>query len=241
MPWGAPIGDLVPDWTPPALPGGKSMEGAHVRLDPLRAGRDADALWDAFAEDPEGRGWTYMPDGPFADRALFRAFVARCEASADPLFFALRPAGDHRPAGFASFLRMTPAAGSIEVGFIHFAPRLQRSFAATEAMHLMAARAFDLGYRRYEWKCDALNAPSQAAAARLGFSYEGTFRQATVYKGRNRDTAWFAITDGDWPAIRDAHLAWLAPGNRDAAGRPIRSLTDMTRPLLRAPLPSSNG
>jgi RimJ/RimL family protein N-acetyltransferase len=236
MPWGAPIGDLVPDWTAPALPGRAAMEGADVRLSPLSAARDADALFDAFAEDPEGRGWTYLPDGPFDDRGEFRAFIARCEASEDPLFFALHPTGDDRAAGFASFLRMTPAAGSIEVGFIHFAPRLQRSFAATEAMHLMAARAFDLGYRRYEWKCDALNAPSRAAAARLGMSYEGIFRQAAMYKGRNRDTAWFAITDGDWPAVKAAHLAWLSPDNRDAAGRPITSLTEMTRPLLHPPM-----
>lgn len=235
MPWGAPIGDLVPDWTPPALPDRTPMVGAEVRLDPLDADRDADALFDAFAEDPEGRGWTYLPDGPFDDRGEFRAFIARCAASPDPLFFALRPAGDDRAAGFCSFLRMTPAAGSIEVGFIHFAPRLQRSFAATEAMHLMAVRAFDLGYRRYEWKCDALNTPSRAAAARLGFSYEGTFRQATMYKGRNRDTAWFAITDGDWPAIGGAHRAWLSPANRDAAGRPIASLTAMTLPWLVPP------
>ncbi|MFT6229200.1 MAG: RimJ/RimL family protein N-acetyltransferase [Paracoccaceae bacterium] len=236
MPWGAPIGNQVTGWIPPALPSRDAMIGAHVRLDPLSAARDADQLWDAFAEDPEGRGWTYLPNGPFDDRATFHAFIARSADSEDPRFFAIRPAGDDRAAGFASFLRMTPAAGSIEVGFIHFAPRLQRSFAATEAMHLMAARAFDLGYRRYEWKCDALNTPSRAAAARLGFSYEGTFRQATIYKGRNRDTAWFAITDGDWPAVGGAHRDWLSPANRDAAGRPIRSLADMTRPLLVPPL-----
>jgi RimJ/RimL family protein N-acetyltransferase len=231
-PLGDPIGRLLPGWSAPPAPPHAPLIGAHVRLDPLIADPDVDDLWDAFAEDREGRGWTYLPDGPFADKAGLHALLTRSEASRDPLFFTLRPQGDPHPAGFASYLRITPAAGSIEVGFIHFAPRLQRSYAATEAMHLMAAQAFALGYRRYEWKCDALNAPSRAAAARLGFSYEGTFRQATVVRGRNRDTAWFAMTDGDWPAIGAAHQAWLSPDNRDADGRPIRSLSGMTRRLL---------
>jgi RimJ/RimL family protein N-acetyltransferase len=240
-PWGDPIGARLPDWTAPPGPARAPLAGMDMRLDPLVAARDAHELFDAFAEDPDGRGWTYLPHGPFTERAPFAALLRGFEASSDPLFFTIRKTGDARAAGFASFLRITPAAGSIEVGFIHLSPRLQRSFAATEAMHMMAAHAFDLGYRRYEWKCDALNAPSRAAAARLGFSYEGTFRQATLVKGRNRDTAWFAMTDHDWPAIRDAHHAWLAPDNRapggpDGAPRPIRSLSAMTRGLLVPPV-----
>ena len=134
--------------------------------------------------------------------------------------------------GIASYLRIAPAAGTIEVGHIHFSPRLQHTPAATEAMYLMMRRAFELGYRRYEWKCDALNAPSRRAAQRLGFSYEGIFRQAIVTKGRNRDTAWYSITDGEWQAVRLAFEQWLAPANFDADGRQRRSLPALRQGLL---------
>src|SRR5262249_33934826 len=150
----------------------------------------------------------------------------------DPLFFAFVDRTDGRPAGLVSYLRITPAAGSIEVGHIHYAPRLQRSPAATEAMFLMMKQAFETGYRRYEWKCDALNAPSRAAAQRLGLSFEGIFRQATVYKGRNRDTAWYAAIDSEWPALREAFLTWLAPDNFDEEGQQRSRLSDLTRPIL---------
>src|SRR6185369_85184 len=146
-------------------------------------------------------------------------------------FFTVIDTSDDRPAGLASYLRIVPAAGSIEVGHIHFAPRLQRSPAATEAMYLMMKWAFESGYRRYEWKCDALNAPSRAAAQRLGLSFEGIFRQATVCKGRNRDTAWYAAIDSEWPALHTAFLAWLAPANFDSAGRQRIRLSDLTRPI----------
>jgi RimJ/RimL family protein N-acetyltransferase len=136
-----------------------------------------------------------------------------------------------RPVGVASYLRINPAWGSIEVGGLHFSPRMQRSPIATEAMFLMMQRAFELGYRRYEWKCDALNAPSRAAAERLGLSYEGTFRQALVYRQRNRDTAWFAAIDAEWPALRAAFTRWLAPENFDASGRQRSRLSDLTRPI----------
>ena len=151
----------------------------------------------------------------------------------DPLFFAILDQADGKATGVASYLRITPAAGSLEVGHIHYSPRLQRSPAATEAMFLMMRWAFDSGYRRYEWKCDALNAASRAAAHRLGLSFEGVFRQATVTKGRNRDTAWYAAIDAEWPALRAAFQAWLAPGNFDGAGRQRARLTDLTRPILK--------
>jgi len=138
-----------------------------------------------------------------------------------------------QPVGVASYLRIAPASGTIEVGHIHYSPRLRRSPIATEAMYLLMERAFSLGYRRYEWKCDALNAPSRAAARRLGFSYEGVFRHATVYKGRNRDTAWFSAVDSEWPALQTAFQAWLAPGNFDDEGRQRIRLADLTRPILR--------
>jgi RimJ/RimL family protein N-acetyltransferase len=152
--------------------------------------------------------------------------------STDPQFFAIVDPASARAVGVASYLRITPASGSIEVGHINYSPLLQRKPAATEAMYLMMANAFDLGYRRYEWKCDALNAPSRSAAQRLGLSYEGIFRQATVVKGRNRDTAWYASIDSEWPALRNAFLRWLDPANFDAAGKQKQSLGSLTAPVL---------
>ncbi len=151
------------------------------------------------------------------------------------MFFAVIDKAHGRPAGVASYLRIAPANGSIEVGHIHYSPTLQRRPAATEAMYLMMKRAFELGYRRYEWKCDALNAASRSAAERLGLTFEGIFRQATVYKNRNRDSAWYAAVDADWPALRDAFEKWLEPGNFDAAGRQRVRLSDLTRLARTAP------
>ncbi|WP_244526318.1 GNAT family N-acetyltransferase [Wenxinia saemankumensis] len=178
---------------------------------------DLPALFDAFAEDRDGEGWTYLPHGPFDGAEDFAADMAPRIGGDDPIFFTIRAEG--RPVGHAAYLRIDPGSAAVEVGFIHYAPALQRRPAATEAMALMMARAFETGYRRYEWKCDALNAPSRRAAERLGFTYEGTFRQATHYKGRNRDTAWFSILDREWPARRVRLAAWLDPANFDAEGR----------------------
>jgi RimJ/RimL family protein N-acetyltransferase len=173
-------------------------------------------LWDAAARDVEQRNWTYLMQGPYATFDDYAAWVDSARITRDPLFFAvLAP----QPAGVAAYLRIAPESGSIEVGHINFSPLLQQTAAATEAMYLMMARVFDLGYRRYEWKCDALNAPSRRAAERLGFTFEGIFRQATVYKGRNRDSAWYSIIDQEWPARRAAFERWLAPENFDAQGR----------------------
>ncbi|HUP52722.1 MAG TPA: GNAT family protein [Longimicrobiales bacterium] len=195
------------------------MEGRTCRLEPLDADAHADALHEAYALDTDGRGWTYLPYGPFASAADYHVWSEEAAASADPLFFAILD-GDGAPLGVASYLRIMPAIGTVEVGHIHLAPLLQRTCAATEAMYLMMRRAFDeLGYRRYEWKCDDLNAPSRRAAERLGFTYEGTHRQATIYKGRNRDTAWYSILDGEWSRVRATLEAWLDPGNFDAEGR----------------------
>lgn len=175
--------------------------------------------------DVEHRNWTYLPYGPFETFLEYAAWVEQVYAAADPLFFAIltprvaQPPLDVRAAGVAAYLRIAPDAGSIEVGHINFSPRLQRTAAATEAMYLMMKHAFERGYRRYEWKCDALNAPSRAAAERLGLQYEGTFRQATVYKGRNRDSAWYAAIDREWPTLRAAFERWLSPENFDANGQ----------------------
>jgi len=217
---GQPIGAPVPDWTPRAAPPRATMRGRTCRLEPVDPARHAGQLFDAYAQDRAGRIWTYLPYGPFDSAEAFARFAEETFCGDDPLFHVVVESGTERPLGVASFLRIDRANGVIEVGHINFAPALQRTVAATEAMYLMMVRVFDeLGYRRYEWKCDALNAPSRRAAERLGFVYEGTFRQATVYKGRNRDTAWFAITDAQWPAVKRAFEAWLDPANFDGRGR----------------------
>jgi RimJ/RimL family protein N-acetyltransferase len=224
-PLGQPVGPALPGFRPPPRPPRATIAGRWCRLEPLSAAAHGADLWDAYAEDTEGRVWTYLFSGPFQSDAEFAAFVASREPSNDPLFYAIVDAATGRAAGMASYLRIEPAHGSIEVGHLAFAPRLQRTRAATEAMYLMMKQAFDLGYRRYEWKCDALNAPSRRAAERLGFRHEGTFRQAVVYKGRSRDTAWYSVIDSEWPARADAFEAWLDPANFDAAGRQRRPLS----------------
>ena len=223
------FGAPVPGWTPPPRPEGQVLEGRYARLERLGTDHAGD-LHRAFMADD--RVWDYLPYGPFADAAAYGAWVGRMAPGTDPLFYAIIDRATGKAGGVASYLRIMPEAGSIEVGHICLSPALQRGRAATEAMALMMEWAFGAGYRRYEWKCDALNLPSRRAAERLGLSYEGTFRQATVVKGRNRDTAWFAATDGDWPALRAAFSAWLDPGNFDAEGRQRLSLSALTRPVL---------
>ena len=206
------------------------MEGTFCRIEPIDPARHAAALHAANLSDTEGRIWTYLPYGPFDDIDHYRGWMTAACLGEDPLFHAIVDKRAGTAAGVASYLRIDPGAGVIEVGHINYAPPLQRTIAASEAMYLMMVRVFDeLGYRRYEWKCDALNAPSRAAAERLGFRYEGLFRQATVYKGRNRDTAWYAMTDKDWPAIKAAFQAWLAPENFDGTGSQRTPLSELMR------------
>ena len=225
---GQPIGVPVPDWTPRPRPPRTVMEGRTCRVEPLDPGRHAADLHAANRLDREGRIWTYMPYGPFETPEAYRAWAEDACAGDDPLFHAIVDTATGKAVGVASYLRIEPAVGVIEVGHINYAPPLQRTVAATEAMFLMMTRVFDeLGYRRYEWKCDALNAASCRAAERLGFRFEGVFRQATMYKGRNRDTAWYAIIDGDWPALRSAYRAWLDPANFDADGHQQEKLSDV--------------
>ena len=205
------------------------MTGRYVRVAPLAPDHAADLHAANAADDAI---WDYMPYGPFDDEGAYRAWVGAASAGDDPMFFALVDLEEGRAAGVASYLRIAPEAGSIEVGHICLAPAMQGTRAATEAMYLMMRWAFEAGYRRYEWKCNALNRASRRAAERLGLSYEGIFRQAAVVKGRNRDTAWFAAVDGEWPALRPAFEAWLDPANFVADGRQRRRLSDLTRPLL---------
>jgi RimJ/RimL family protein N-acetyltransferase len=207
------------------------LVGRFCRVEPLVADHHAASLYAANAADT-GRMWTYLGYGPFEGYGDYKEWIERVEASEDPLFQAIVETATGQASGVAGYLRIDRPNGVIEVGHIAYAPRLRRTPAATEAMFLLMAQAFALGYRRYEWKCDALNAPSRAAAQRLGFSYEGIFRQAVIYKGRNRDTAWYAMTDQEWPAIHDAFTAWLAPDNFDAKGQQRVALSALTGPLL---------
>lgn len=216
-------------WTPPPMPPRSVMQGRYIRLEPLEHAHIGE-LWEAHG-DPEV--WRYIPVGPFAGEAELGAWVDAVRSAPDPMQFAVRME-DGWLGGTMSLMRITPAAGSIEVGYIVFTPRLQRTREATEAVYLCIKWAFEAGYRRFEWKCDAANLPSRRAAQRYGLSYEGIFRQAAVVKGRNRDTAWFAAIDGEWPALRDAFETWLAPENFDAEGRQRRPLSALTAPILAA-------
>lgn len=207
-------------------PGDEVLDGTHVRLEPLDPARHGAGLWRAAAAgDP--RLWDYLPYGPFADEPAFAAWLASLPTAADERFYAILRASDGVPAGMIAYARIAPAQGRIEIAHVWFGSALQRTPAATEAVHLLAAHAFDeLGNRRLEWKCNALNARSRRAAERFGFTYEGTFRQDMVVRGRNRDTAWFSILDGEWPRIGAAFRAWLAPGNFDDDGVQRRTLEE---------------
>lgn len=204
------------------------MVGRYCRLEPVSVQRHEKDLFAAYRQAPDGRDWTYL----FCDRpesaADFNAYLVKLEKSDDPLHFTIIDSSTDTAVGTAALMRIEPTHGVIEVGSITFSPALKQTRAATESMYLMMRRAFDeLGYRRYEWKCDSLNAPSRAAALRYGFTFEGIFRQAIVYKGRSRDTAWFSITDAQWPRVRAAFEAWLDPANFSVDGRQKRRLSDL--------------
>jgi RimJ/RimL family protein N-acetyltransferase len=216
---GQPVGIQVDGWRGAAVPDRSPMVGLHCRLETLDADRHAEALHQVYAQDVDASHWTYLPYGPFESASAYRSWVEKNQAADDPYFFAIVDGATDRPVGVASFLRVSPESGSIEVGHLRFSSALQRTPLSTEAMYLMMKRAFDdWGYRRYEWKCHHANAPSVAAARRLGFRFEGLFRNHVVVKGRNRDTAWLSIVDDEWPGIRDAMEAWLDPDNFDANG-----------------------
>lgn len=217
------------DWSPPPLPSRTAIVGRYVVLEPVERAHLA-GLMEAFAEDADGRMWEYLPHGPF-DKAGYLVWTDAARASPDPLHYAVRME-DGRLGGTLSLMRIKPAAGSIETGWLTFSPRLQRTREATEAVFQLMRWSFEAGYRRFEWKCDAANHRSRRAAERFGFSYEGVFRQATVVKGRNRDTAWYACIDSEWPALKEAFEAWLEPSNFDASGTQRQRLGDLTAPIL---------
>lgn len=225
---GQPIGDPVDGWTPRPRPDITVIDGRYARLERLDPDRHARALWDANALDTSGANWTYLAVGPFDTFEGYDAWLRAMAAGADPYFLTIVDRATGVPVGVASYLRIDPTMGVIEVGHINFSPRAQRRPVATDAMFLMMRYVFGNGYRRYEWKCDALNAPSRAAAERFGFSYEGVFRQALVYKGRNRDTAWYSIVDHEFPRLASAFETWLDPANFDAGGRQRQRLSTLT-------------
>jgi len=229
---GQPIDFPVPDWKPALLPVRKILTGRFCNLEPLDTTRHAADLYAANALDAEGRNWTYLPYGPFDSLSSYSSWLDQFSVTSDPLFFAIVDHATGKAVGVASFMRIDPANGSIEVGHLNFSPLMQRTPIATEAMHLMMKEAFALGYRRYEWKCNALNMPSRQAAQRLGFSFEGIFRQAAISKGRNRDTAWYATIDKEWPALNEAFQNWLSPANFNGEGRQRVSLSKLTQPIL---------
>lgn len=225
------FGHSVAGWTPPPRPDHRPLHGRLIHLEPLDADRHAAALYAAFAGHDSL--WDYMAYGPFSSASAYHRWAKDQQTRDDPLFFALCDPASGHPLGIASYLRITPEAGSVEVGHICLSPALQRTPAATEALFLMMDYAFRAGYRRFEWKCDALNLPSRRAAQRLGFSFEGVFRNHMVIKGRNRDTAWFSVIDSEWPALHEAFSAWLSPRNFAPTGRQKERLSDLTG-LVRA-------
>jgi RimJ/RimL family protein N-acetyltransferase len=215
LPLGPPVDPRPAPWPERIV-----LEGRDVDLEPLSASRHGALLFEATAAREHDSLWTYMFDGPFADRPVFDAALERLAASQDPLYYAIVDRGTRHALGRAALMRIEPVHRVIEVGSIVYSPRLQRTRAATEAMYLLARYVFEsLGYRRYEWKCHALNEPSRSAAVRLGFTFEGIFRQHMIVKGRNRDTAWYSMLDSEWPARKARFERWLAPGNFDANGR----------------------
>lgn len=215
-------------WTPPQYPPHSVLQGKYARLEPLSHAHISE-LWDAH--QGHDHVWDYIPNGPFGSEAELGAWVDAVRISTDPMQFAVRMENG-KIGGTLSLLRINPAAGSIEVGYIVFTPTLQKTREATEAIYLTIKWAFEAGYRRFEWKCNAANLPSRRAAERFGLSYEGIFRQAAVVKGRNRDTAWFAAIDREWPTLRDAFETWLDKANFAEDGQQIRRLTDLTAPIL---------
>jgi RimJ/RimL family protein N-acetyltransferase len=233
MPTKQPVGDQV-DFRPVSRPGRETLRGEHVLLRPLNADDDAEPLY-AESHPPGGDPavWTYLPDGPYQSPDHLRRMLAWARTCEDPLYFAVVPLPAQRPAGMASYLRITPEFGVIEIGHIWFGSTLRRTTAATETIFLLARHALDdLGYRRLEWKCNALNAASRRAADRFGFTFEGVFRKHMVVKGRNRDTAWYSITDDEWPAIRTGFERWLAPENFDERGAQRKRLEELIAAAL---------
>lgn len=224
------MSDDLKNWQPRPRPERKLMEGRYVRLEPLDARKHGDGLYEASSVPDAGQRFTWLPDYPPESRAAFQPWLEKAEASPDPLFFAVIDKASGAVAGRQTLMRIEPVHGVVEIGNIYWGPRMSRTPAATEAQFLFMRHAFDeLGYRRYEWKCDNANAPSKHAATRFGFQFEGIFRQHLVVKGKNRDTAWFSVIDKEWPALKAAYEGWLDPGNFDKDGIQKKRLEDFRK------------
>lgn len=222
-----PVGFPIENWNPAVTPSRTTIFGSWCHVEPLNVEIHGNTLYEAFAKDKNAELWTYLPYGPFENVGDFKNWIKKNCLGSDPLFHAIIEPHTKRALGVASYLRINQDVGVIEVGHINYGSELQQSQAGTEAMYLMMKRAFeDLGYRRYEWKCDALNERSRRAATRLGMTFEGVFRQATIYKNRNRDTAWYSILDHEWPQMKKAFEKWLAPANFSTNGQQICHLHD---------------
>ncbi len=222
-----PIGDALPNWQPRPFPQRVTLEGRYCRLEPLGT-EHASALFQAHQQAGDDRSWTWLLREPEKDEAAFCDWIASTCTLRDPLHFAVIDNKTSRPVGSLALMRIDEKNGVMEVGSVHFSPLLARTPASTEAQWLLMNYAFTtLGYRRYEWKCNSLNEPSRQAALRLGFQYEGRFRQALVLKGHNRDTDWFSIIDGEWPQIDRALQRWLAADNFTADGKQRHSLASL--------------
>ena len=234
---GNPVGKIISHKLPAKSPGNETLNGRLVRLEKLSTDQHASELFARLSPDAEGTAWTYMLNGPYENERDFTDWVKTAEESVDPHFYAIVDIQTGSALGYCSYLRIDPKNGVIEVGNINYSVELKRSAKATEAMYLLAKNAFKLGYRRYEWKCNALNAPSITAAERLGFSFEGVFRNAIVVKGRNRDTAWFAFTDEDWVGIRPAMETWLDESNFTESGEQVVGLRTLTAPSVHSRWP----
>lgn len=226
------IGFSVPNFVKPPHPKGISLDGQQTKLVPLDVANHAKPLYDAYISQADETDWLYLPYGPFARLEEFQTWLASVENLEDPVFFTIIRKSDNKALGLLSFLRIDQTNAVIEVGHIHYSRELQQSTLATEVQFLLMDWVFANGYRRYEWKCDALNLRSRKSAERLGFSYEGIFRQALIYKGRNRDTAWFAMIDKDWPRLKVAFQTYMSADNFDKTGIQRQSLSELTKPLL---------
>ena len=231
---GLTVGFDVKDWVGAQTPNDNALQGKHCRCEPLNLKRHSEQLFNAYKQDAENRVWVYLPYGPFDRIGDYRDWMNTTCFNGDPQFYAVVDRATQQAVGVASYLRIKPGQGSIEVGHINFSPQCQGTVVATEAMYLMMKNAFDMGYRRYEWKCNALNEKSCNAARRLGFTYEGTFRQMGIVKGRNRDSAWYSLLDREWPVIDNSFQQWLCADNFDDRDRQKIALSRLTRDALAA-------